>query len=115
MGLECRQPVCDCVSVAEVRGQEHVSSNDRELDFDLVEPLRLDGRVHDERIGELFGERIECFLSAMRRAVVHDPEHPIGRERGRCDAAELDLAPTMGKDLSPATCRRLAILEGGQS
>src|SRR6266540_4347567 len=39
----------------------------------------MDGGMHKVSIGPLGAQSRNCFLTAMRRAVVHDPKDALGR------------------------------------
>jgi hypothetical protein len=49
---------------------------DREEDFDLIEPTGMDGRMHLNGIGIPLDETAHRLLTAVRRSVVGNPEHP---------------------------------------
>ena len=59
--------------------RQHLALNDREVDLNLIEPTRVDGRVHrnDRRPSSL--QTLHTFLSAVRGAIVDNPEHAVGR------------------------------------
>ena len=73
--LEAKESVLDFLKRAEVVGCERLAFNDGEVDFDLIEPARVDRSMHGDEIGEGCFEAPNTGLAAMRRAVVHDPEH----------------------------------------
>lgn len=53
--------------------------NDREIDFDLVEPTGVDRSMNEERIGPLIAQASGSLLTSMSRAVVHNPKDTAGR------------------------------------
>ena len=50
--------------------------DDREIDFDLIEPTGMDGPVNEHQVGILALEPLDCPGTSMRRTVVDDPENP---------------------------------------
>ena len=48
--------------------------DDREIDFDLIEPTSMDGPVNEHQVGILALEPLDCPGTSMRRTVVDDPE-----------------------------------------
>ena len=85
--LEAEESILDFLKRAEVVGGEGLAFNDGEVDFDLIEPACVDRSVHGDEIGEGCFEAPNTGLAAMRRAVVHDPEHSprVAIERLRHD------------------------------
>ena len=79
VGLKAEQAILDFGERGEIVGGEHLALDDGEVDLDLVEPAGMDGGVHrhDGRPGFL-KPRDGC-LTAVRGAVIHDPEHAGGR------------------------------------
>ena len=61
--LEAVEALLDDVEVGEVVRRQCFSLDDREVDLDLVEPGRVDRGVHQNRVGELFGEPVDGLLS----------------------------------------------------
>ena len=61
--LEAGEALLNDVEVGEVVGGQRFSLDDREVDLDLVEPGRVDRGVHQNRVGELFGEPVDGLLS----------------------------------------------------
>ncbi len=76
--LEGQQSHLDLREGREVVGREHLAPHDREVDLDLVEPTGMDRAVHghEGRIGRL--EPADAGGTAMRGAVVQDPEDAVG-------------------------------------
>ena len=73
--LEAEESVFDFVKRVEVVGCECLTFNDGEVDFDLIEPACVDRSMHGDEVGESCIEAPNTGLAAVRRAVVHDPEH----------------------------------------
>jgi len=76
--LEAEESSFDVRKGTEVVGCESLAFDDGEVDFDLIEPAGVDWSVHGDEIGEGCFEAPNTRLAAMRRAVVHDPEHSPG-------------------------------------
>lgn len=76
--LEAKESLLHIVQGEEVVGGENLTLNDREVDFDLVEPTCVDRAVHGHDVGEGRLKALDRGLSAMRGAVVQDPEHAAG-------------------------------------
>lgn len=62
--------------------REYFSLNDGEIDFNLVDPAGMNGSVYKKSVGPLGSNAFHCFLSAMRRAVIHDPKNRLGGSVG---------------------------------
>ena len=77
--LEAKESLLHIVQGEEVVGGENLTLNDREVDFDLVEPTCVDWAVHGHDVGEGRLKALDRGLSAMRGAVVHNPEHAASR------------------------------------
>jgi hypothetical protein len=73
--LEGEESVFDFLKRVEVVGRERLTFNDGEVDFDLIEPTCVDRSMHGDEVGESCFEAPNTGLAAVRRAVVHDPEH----------------------------------------
>ena len=101
MALEGKEPLFEVGQRGEVVGREDLSLDDREVDFDLVEPTGMERRVDEDRIGPLGAESVDRFLATMSGAVVHDPEDA---SRGLVGLLAHDFA-------NKAIHRRNAILE----
>ena len=50
--LEADESILDFLKRVEVVGRERFAFNDGEVDFDLIEPARVDRSVHGDEIGE---------------------------------------------------------------
>ena len=48
MGLKSKQALFEFLQRREVVGSEDLSLNDREIDFDLVEPASVDRRMNED-------------------------------------------------------------------
>lgn len=84
-----------------LQGREVVGSEDLPLDygevnFDLVEPTRVNRTMHKDDVGEGSFEASNGLLSAVRGAIVHDPENPTRVTVGR-----------LGHDLGDKAVERL--------
>jgi hypothetical protein len=58
----------------EIVGGEHLPLDNREVDFDLIEPTGVDGSVDQDRIRPFVAKTLGCFLAPMSGTVVHNPE-----------------------------------------
>ena len=65
--------------IGEVVRRERLSLKDREVDFDLVEPARMNREHYRGGIGELRPKAIRESGRSMRAALIDDPEHPSRR------------------------------------
>lgn len=74
--LESEETILHFEEGREVVGGEDLPLDDREVDFDLVEPTGVDRRMDQDEVGVGFLEPSEGSLPAMGGAVIHDPEHP---------------------------------------
>jgi len=63
----------------EIVGREDLSLNDREIDFDLIEPTGVDRSVDEDGIGPFVAQTVYGFLAAMSGAVVHNPKDTVSR------------------------------------
>ena len=73
--LKVEKALGECVEGGEIIGGEDFSLDDREVDFDLVEPAGMNGTVDQDQARILLLEALNGGETAMRRAVVDDPEH----------------------------------------
>ena len=76
--LKVEKALGECVEGGEIIGGEDFSLDDREVDFDLVEPAGMNGTVDQDQARILLLEALNGGETAMRRAVVDDPEHAAG-------------------------------------
>ena len=74
MGLKGKQALFEFLQRREVVGREDLSLNDREIDFDLIEPTGVDRSVDEDSVGPFVAEAVGGLLPSMSGAVVHDPE-----------------------------------------
>ena len=56
---------------------EYLSLNDGEIDFNLVDPAGMNGSVYKESVGPSGSNAFNGFLTAMSRAVIHNPENTL--------------------------------------
>src|SRR6266487_5268246 len=82
VGLKGQQSCFELGQGGEVVWGEYFSLNDREIDLDLIEPTGMDGCMDKVSIGPLGAQSRNRFLTAMGRAVVHDPKDAVGRTVG---------------------------------
>ena len=80
--LEAQQAILDFSEGREVIGREHLALNDREVHLDLVQPTGVHRRMHRDDRGPASPQALDASLTAVRGAVVHDPEHPRGGSVG---------------------------------
>ena len=80
--LETQQAIFDCSQRLEVIGREHLALNDREVHLDLVEPAGVRRCMHRDDRGPTALQAPDASLTAVRGAVVHDPEYPRGGSVG---------------------------------
>ena len=78
VALEGKQTLFEFGQRREIVGRKDFSLNDREIDFDLVEPAGMDRGVDEDGIGPLVAQTFGSFLASVSGAVVHDPEDPAG-------------------------------------
>ena len=81
--LEIENPLAQDVQIREVVGGENFSLDNREVDFDLVEPTGVNGTVDQMEVGMAVAQSFDGGRSAVGRAVVDDPENPAGLLVGR--------------------------------
>jgi hypothetical protein len=78
VGLECQQALFQFDQGGEIVGRENLSLNNGEVDLDLVEPTRVNWGVDEQGVRPFGPQSINGFLTAMGRAVVHDPKDATG-------------------------------------
>jgi hypothetical protein len=76
--LESHQIVFEGDEVDEVAWREELALNDREVDFDLVEPTGMDRRVDQDDVWPFGSQSSGSSLAAVGGAVVCDKEHATG-------------------------------------
>ena len=59
-----------------IRGKD-LSLNDREIDFHLVEPTGMNGRMHQDQASVSFPLAANSTLAAVGRSVVDDQKYPL--------------------------------------
>src|SRR5271169_280448 len=110
VGLEVEEPLFEGAERVEMVGCEGLALDDREVDFDLVQPARMDWRVYDGEVGPLAGEALLAAFAAVRGSVVDHPEHPLRRTIGPLghhladepfEGADPGLVLGAAEDLSP--------------
>ena len=77
--LESQQAMLHFGERREVIGSEHLSLHDGEVDLDLIQPTGMQGRVHQDDGRPPRAKPVGCLLTAVCRAVVHDPKDPARR------------------------------------
>ncbi len=80
--LEAQQAILEFSQGSEVVGSEQLALNNREVHLDLVEPAGMHRRMHGDDRGPTSLQPLDAGLTAVRGAVVHDPEHPRGGSVG---------------------------------
>lgn len=80
--LESEEAILHLCEVGEVVGGKDGPLDDREVDFDLVEPAGVDGRMNLNGIGVPVSKTLDGWLTTMGRTIVGHPEDPTGRSIG---------------------------------
>jgi hypothetical protein len=62
----------------EVIGGKYFSLEDGEKDFDLVQPVGMNGKMNNNDLGRLALKSIDRGQSPVRRPIVKNPENPSG-------------------------------------
>src|SRR5713101_5184292 len=75
---EMLKPLFDLRQRAEGVRCEDLALNDRKIDFNLIEPTRMHRRMHQDGIGVFLLQTLHGTLTTMRRAIIHNPKHPLG-------------------------------------
>lgn len=76
--LEPEQALLDLLKGAKVIGCERFTLDDREIDFDLIEPAGMNGAVYGHEIGIGCLETAHAGRTAVRRTVIQNPEDTAG-------------------------------------
>ena len=76
--LKIQKTFGDGIEIGKVVGCQNLPLDNREVDFDLVEPTGMDGGMHERQAGIKITEAFGGSVATMRRAVVHDPEDTTG-------------------------------------
>ena len=101
MDLKREKALFEVSQRGEIVGRQDFPLDNREVDFDLVEPTGVVGRMDEDGIGPLGTKAVGGSLAPMSGAVVHDPEDATCR-----------LVGLLAHDFSDeAIHRRDAILE----
>ena len=105
MALESKKMLFEIGQRGEIIRREDFSLDNREIDFNLIEPTGVNRRVDEDYIRPFIAQTLDGFLTSMSGTVVHDPKdtasgfiglqaHDFADESvDRSDAA-LDLAAT---------------------
>src|SRR5437764_11730406 len=75
--LEASEGGLELVEGSELTGGEEFALNHGEVDFDLIEPTGVDGRVDEDEVGPFGAQTLAGGGSAMGRAVIDDPEDAV--------------------------------------
>jgi len=57
--------------------REHLSLDDREIDLNLIDPTGMNRGMHQKSVGLAGSDAIDCLLTTMSRAVIHDPKDAL--------------------------------------
>ena len=128
--LKIQEAFGDGIEIGEIIGCQDLALDNREVDFDLVEPTGMNGGMHERQAGVEMAETLNGSGATMRRAVVHDPEDATGVVIGRschhlldkavkgCDAilrftAAIDSGAVdiQGGDIGPGTAAGVFVLD----
>ena len=90
--LELQQPLGDGIETRKVIGCEDLSLDDGEVDLNLVKPTGVNRQMNQHQVGILLLQSLAGCLSTVRRAIVHNPEHPLGLPVGLLAHNLLDQA-----------------------
>ena len=77
--LEAHQLVTKRGEVRKIVGREELALDNGEIDLYLVEPAGVDRGVNEDDIGPFGAQPSGGTLTAVRGAIVNDPEHAAGR------------------------------------
>ena len=76
--LKIQKTFGDGIEIGKVIGCQNLPLDNREVDFDLVEPTGMDGGMHERQAGVKITKAFGGSVATMRRAVIHDPEDTTG-------------------------------------
>ena len=108
MALEVENPASEGLQRGGVIRSEGLPLEHGEVDFDLVEPARMDGAVDEDEVGEPSSESSDGGGAAVCGAVVDDPEAPSGVTVERlARSGRYLLAAGFGRGLFLMLCRGL--------
>jgi len=74
VALEGKEMLFEIGQRGKIVRREDFSLNDREIDFDLVEPTGVDRSVDEDGIRPLVAETLSGLLAPMGGTVVHNPK-----------------------------------------
>lgn len=98
--LKLEQAVFQLSKRGEVIGRQNLPLDDGEIDFDLIEPTGVNRGMNRNQCGPSFLKTDRGFLTAMTRAIVHDPEDTRSRAI-RFLAHHLGHQTVKGSDAGP--------------
>lgn len=76
--LKVQKAFGDGVEIRKVIGRQDLPLDDREIDFDLVEPTCMNRRMHERQAGVKIPQTLGGAGPTVCRAIVHDPEDAPG-------------------------------------
>ena len=82
VGLKIQEAFGDGVEIGKVIGCQDLPLDDREIYFDLVEPIGMNRRVHERQTGVEISETFRGPGPAVCRAIIHDPKDARGVVKG---------------------------------
>ena len=82
VGLKIHEALLEMGERGEIVGSEDLSLEDGEIDFNLIDPAGMNGGVYKKGIGPAGADAFDCLLTAMSRAVIHDPKDALGGSVG---------------------------------
>ena len=110
MALESKKTLFEIGQRGKIVRREELSLDNREIDFDLVEPTGVNRSVDEDGIWPFVAQTLDGLLAPMGGAVVHDPKdsasgfirfltHDFGDKPVHRGDSALDFAAT--EDLGP--------------
>lgn len=81
--LKIHEALCKVRERGKIVRSEYLSLNDGEIDFNLVDPAGMNGSVYKKSVGPSGSNAFNGLLTAMSRAVIHDPENTLSGFVGR--------------------------------
>jgi hypothetical protein len=88
VGLEGKQTLLEFGQRREIVGGENFSLNDREIDFDLIQPTGVDRGVDQNGVRPFSAETVGRLRPAMSGTIVQDPEDAMGGFHGSPEIRE---------------------------
>jgi hypothetical protein len=76
--LKAPKTFFDGLQRAEVVRCQDLALQNRNRDFNLIEPARMERYMPHDRVGILRCQTLARALTTMRRAIIYDPKHPLG-------------------------------------